>query len=159
MAKYKFSLSSRLKLATCHKDIQLIMTEAIKVSPLDFGIAEGHRSTTKQKYLYDKGFSKIDGIRKKGQHNYKPSRAVDIFPWTKDKDGNFGINYNQRKSVKQVETEFALIIGCILSTAERLLQEGKIKHRLVSGADWDRDELFALDHNFIDWPHLELRKI
>lgn len=161
--KYSFSRNSKAKLNTCHKDLQLIMSEAIKVSPLDFGIAEGHRTLERQQYLYEKGFSRIDGVKRKGKHNHNPSLAVDIFPWTRDINGNFGISYNQQraglKDQKQVTLEFALIVGCILSTAERLLQEKKVSHRLVSGADWDADALFEQDHNFIDWPHLELRKV
>ena len=41
---FEFSKTSKKRLRTCHKDLQLIMECAIAFSKVDFGIAEGHRS-------------------------------------------------------------------------------------------------------------------
>lgn len=158
MSKFQFSKASNAKLNTCHPELQIIMREAIKVSPIDFGIAEGYRSEVRQRYLFSIGRSKIDGINRLSKHNHKPSMAVDIFPWTPDKNGDWGISYNQPEKKKEhLYAEFALLTGVILSTHARLLNEGLVSHALVNGANWDGDELFVLDHTFIDWPHFELR--
>ncbi len=69
---YKFGERSAANLATAHKDLQIVMTTAIKSSMVDFGISEGHRSLERQKELFDEGKSRIDGITKKGKHNYNP---------------------------------------------------------------------------------------
>jgi len=41
------------------------MNEAIRISDVGFGIAEGHRSLEKQLQYYNEGKSKLDGINKK----------------------------------------------------------------------------------------------
>ncbi len=33
--------------------------------------------------MYDKGLSKLDGVKLKGNHNYMPSMAMDIIPYSK----------------------------------------------------------------------------
>ena len=76
---FKFSKRSIDKLNTCHKDLQLIMNTVISVSNIDFGISEGHRSIELQNKYFKEGKSQIDGITKKGKHNYDPSLAVDMF--------------------------------------------------------------------------------
>ena len=78
---YKFSKTSLDRLATCHEDLQLIAKEAIKVSQVDFGIACGHRTKEDQLKAFRGGFSKIDGITRKGKHNYSPSLAFDVYAW------------------------------------------------------------------------------
>ncbi len=70
---YKFSRTSASRLRTCHNDLQRIMNEAVAVSNIDFGIAEGHRSIEKQQQYYKEGKSKIDGVNKIGKHNLKPA--------------------------------------------------------------------------------------
>ena len=58
------------------------MNEAIK--EYDFSILEGHRTIERQQKLYKNGKSQLDGINKKGKHNYNPSLAVDIAPYPID---------------------------------------------------------------------------
>lgn len=75
---YKLSNSSLMKLSTCDTRLQELFQEAIKYSPIDFGITEGHRGIEDQKKYYKEGKSKIDGVNQKGKHNSFPSLAVDI---------------------------------------------------------------------------------
>ena len=82
---YKFSIYSKKKLLQCEPDLQAIFNAAITDSPFDFGISCGYRSQTEQNRLYNQGritegdiVTNIDGITKKGKHNYNPSKAGDM---------------------------------------------------------------------------------
>ena len=81
----KFGNTSKKRLETCHKDIQLILNEAISVSRVDFGVAEGHRSLEDQMKYFKAGKSRVDGVKIKGKHNYSPSLAFDIYAYINNK--------------------------------------------------------------------------
>ena len=81
---YKLGKGSLKKLESVHHDLVKIIKLAITRTPVDFGISEGHRSLERQKELYDQGKSKIDGINKKGKHNYSPSLAIDLYAYHPD---------------------------------------------------------------------------
>ena len=97
---YVFGKRSKEKLAQCHADLQLIANEALKVSRMDFGISEGHRTIEKQQEYFHAGKSKVDGIKIKEKNNYQPTVAFMInegkithrlrwgFNW--DMDGEIG---------------------------------------------------------------------
>lgn len=140
---YKFGETSLERLATCHPDIQLIMKTAISVSPVDFGIAEGHRSVERQKKLFDEGKSKIDGITQQGKHNKKPSEAGDIYAWV-----NGAASWDR--------DHLNLIAGVIIACAYFLLMEKLISHSIRWGGNWDGDGEIISDQNFIDLPHFEI---
>ncbi len=72
---YVFGKRSKEKLAQCHADLQLIANEALKVSRMDFGISEGHRTIEKQQEYFHAGKSKVDGIKIKEKNNYQPKQA------------------------------------------------------------------------------------
>jgi len=85
---FYFSDRSLKKLHTCHPDLQRVALLAIQLSTVDFGVSEGHRSIERQWELYKQGRTEpgkvvtwVDGIRRKSQHNYSPSRAFDVFAW------------------------------------------------------------------------------
>lgn len=143
---YKFSKTSKERLDTCHQDLVLIMTTAIKYSNIDFGIAEGHRSVEKQKQYFDEGKSKIDGINRKGKHNYSPSLAVDIYPYF-----NNGANWDNE--------HLSYLAGLIHGVSEILFSQGRITHKLRWGGNWDMDGVILLDQSFDDRPHFELIKV
>lgn len=142
---FKFGQKSLEKLATCHPELQLIAQEAIKYSTVDFGINEGHRSPERQKELFDKGWSRIDGISRKGKHNYNPSLAFDIKIYV---PGKPELAYDK--------AHLAYVGGVILTVAKKLKEEGKIKHNLRYGGDWDGDGQLLYDHDLQDLPHFEL---
>ena len=146
-AKHTFGSRSKEKLYTCHIDLQLIAEESLKVSQMDFGISEGHRSIEKQLEYFYTGRSKVDGIKIKGKHNYQPSLAFDIYAYI---PGKPRLAYNV--------ANLSYLGGVITATAQRLLNECRITHRLRWGFDWDMDGEIGTDQTFQDMPHFELKK-
>lgn len=149
---FSFSSTSLERLATCEPDIQLVMQESIKSSRVDFGIACGHRTIEEQQELYKQGRSKpgskvtnVDGVKKKSQHNFYPSRAIDLYAY-----------YNGK--AQWDELHLGIIVGHILSVADRLYRDGKISHKLRSGGDWNMNGIYKYDQTLNDFPHLELVK-
>jgi peptidoglycan L-alanyl-D-glutamate endopeptidase CwlK len=145
---YKFSKKSKSKLSTCHKDIQTIMNEVIKVH--DITILEGIRSTEQQQKYFKNGKSQLDGINHKSKHQDDGSgysRAVDIMPYYK------GFNpFTSENGPKS----FYYLAGLVNGIASILLEEGKISHKIRWGGNWDSDMDFFSDSNFFDLPHFEL---
>ena len=141
--QYKYSKTSRERLNTCHSDIQTVMEEVIQITRIDLGISEGHRSIEKQQEYFNQGKSQIDGVHKKGKHNYFPSRAVDIYAFV---DGSACWDIGV----------LCYLAGIIVSTSIRLKKEGKIQHELRWGGNWDRDGVVLSDQSFDDLPHFEL---
>lgn len=139
---YSFGRRSHEKKITCHKDLQLILDEAIKM--YDFTILEGARTLEAQKEYFAQGKSRIDGVTKKSKHQVSEgqplSMAVDIAPHPVDWNDRF---------------RFAFLAGIIKAVASHLLYQGKISHRVRWGGDWDSDNDFK-DQNFFDLPHFEL---
>lgn len=127
---YKFSQRSFDNLKNVDERLVRICNELIK--RIDFTVIEGFRSLERQKELYDKGFSKIDGISKKGKHNYSPSLAIDIIPYRKghnpfdgSKESDIMFD-NLAKEFKQVAKELGI--------------------NITWGGDW----------KFIDKPHFQI---
>ena len=137
----KYGKRSIHNLSTAHSALVILFSEVIKY--FDCSIIEGSRSVERQKELFDKGFSKIDGKTKKSKHNFMPSLAVDVVPYP--------INWSDKKRMYY----FA---GFVKGIAKLLLKEGKIKHEIRWGGDWDGDTKIN-DQTFIDLPHFELKKI
>lgn len=127
---YKFSQRSLDNLKNVDERLVRICNELIK--RIDFTVIEGFRGIERQKELYDKGFSKIDGISKKGKHNYSPSLAIDIIPYKKghnpfdgSKESDIMFD-NLAKEFKQVAKELGI--------------------NITWGGDW----------KFIDKPHFQI---
>lgn len=146
----KFGRTSRERLETCHKDLQLIMNIAIKI--MDFSVIFGHRSIEEQQKLFSQGRNSsgkivdrskvvtyVDGVEKKSDHNFLPSRAVDIAPYPIDWS-------NDRKAIAR----FYLLAGVILAIAWILRIE------IEWGGDWDRDWELR-DQSFDDIGHFAVR--
>jgi len=140
---YEFSTKSKLKLATCHPDLQVIMNAAIKASQVDFGIAEGHRSLEKQLEYFRTGKSKLNGTTSKSKHQGMPSEAVDIYPYVNGK-----ADYSQ--------TSLCFLGGLICGIAADLFERGEVMYRLRWGGNWDKDGEVITDQSFDDLPHFEL---
>jgi len=146
---FRFGKRSEEKLETCHPDLQKIMRLAISRSFIDFGISEGQRSVERQQELYNKGLSKIDGVSKKGKHNYNPSHAVDIYCYHPDS--------NTRRKIAYDLTHLSYVAGVIQSCAVELKEKGEITSEIRSGINWDSDGILVYDHSFLDGPHHEIR--
>lgn len=146
-----FQLGNRSasKLEECHPDLLKIVQLALKVSEVDFGVAEGYRSPERQKSLFDQGKSKIDGINRKGMHNYRPSKAIDIFAYHPD--------LATRRKIAYDFNTICYLGGVLQSCAQILRAQGKISHTLRWGGNWDRDGVIIHDQSFDDLVHFELR--
>lgn len=107
------------------------------MSLIDFGIAEGYRTVERQQKLFKAGKSKINGIDRKGKHNYEPSKAVDIYAWV-----NGSTNY---------DTNVLCYIAGVIQTCGDLLD---IEIRW--GGNWDSDGVIITDQSFDDLVHFEL---
>lgn len=148
--KYNFGKGSTKKLNTCHADLIRIMKLAITKSKVDFGVSEGHRSLIRQKQLFDKDKTKIDGISKKGKHNYIPSLAADIYIYHPDLE--------TRRKLAYDKIHIAYVAGIIQASAEELLNKREVTHKIRWGANWDSDGIIDFDQKFDDYPHFELVK-
>ena len=134
-----FSDKSLSILNNAHIDLQILFNEVIK--HFDCSILESYRSIERQQMLYRKGHSKLDGVKRKSKHNYIPSMAVDVVPYPIDWQ-----NYNR----------MYFFGGVVLGIAKRLKEEGKIKHTIRWGGDWNNDTILK-NQTFIDLPHFEIK--
>lgn len=134
----KFSKTSKSRLETCHKDLQVFCEELIKY--IDFSVLEGHRNQERQDLAYQNGKSKLK--YPKSRHNLSPSMAVDLAPYP--------INWDNLK-------RWYYFGGNAIMLAKKLYLEGKIKHKIRWGGDWNGNDDLD-DQTFNDLPHFELRK-
>jgi peptidoglycan L-alanyl-D-glutamate endopeptidase CwlK len=134
-----FSKKSLQQLATCHKDLQTLFHEVIKY--FDCTVIEGFRNQELQDKAFAEGKSKLKWPH--GKHNAYPSNAVDVAPYIDNR-----INWNQAR-------QFYYFAGFVMAIMERLFLEGKIKHKIRFGGDWDRDNNVT-DETFLDLVHFEI---
>lgn len=147
--------SSQSKLNTAHPDLILLFQEVVKV--FDNTIVYGTRTPEEQFKLFKQGRflnsvgvwavwdkSKVvtycDGINKKSNHNYIPSKAIDAIPYP--------IDWKDERRI----TYFA---GHVKMLAIKLLEEGKITHKIIWGGDWN-DNTEVKDETFMDLAHYEI---
>lgn len=128
---YKFSKRSLNNLKNVDKRLIHICNELI--SHIDFTVIEGHRSLERQLELYEQGYSQIDGITKKGKHNYLPSLAIDIIPYKK--------GHNPFDGSKESEEMFNTLAKEFKKVANEL------GYKITWGGDWK---------SFKDLPHFQL---
>ncbi len=133
---YAFSPRSRERLASCHRDLQLLFNTVIK--DFDCTIVCGHRTREEQAVACRQGRSQTPWPNSK--HNAVPSLAVDVAPYPIDWE--------------DVKT-FCLFAGWVLCTANHLYERGRISHRVRWGGDWDMDNDTG-DNRFNDLVHYEL---
>ena len=124
---YQLSKTSKRRLATCDERLQEIINEAIKITPIDFGVACGHRTPEEQMECFKAGTSKLDGINHLSKHNHSPSLAVDIY------------GYNNKALWD--EKTLSILAGVILSIA---IKKG---FKIEWGGNWK---------SFKDYPHFEI---
>jgi peptidoglycan L-alanyl-D-glutamate endopeptidase CwlK len=134
----EFSNSSLNRLDTCHEDLQLIMSEVVRL--IDCSVLEGHRDKDRQDMLFQKLFSKVRYPNSK--HNTTPSMAVDVAPYP---------------IVWEDDGRFAFFAGWVFCVAANLFELGEITHTLRWGGDWDGDTRTD-DQDFNDLIHFELVK-
>ena len=138
MSSFSFSRSSTENMAGVHNDLITIFTEAIKNSPIDFGVPSlgGLRTENQQRILFMGGSSKCDGFKNKSYH--QTGNALDFYAYI-----------NGRASWDEVH--LAIIAGVILATAKRLRKEGKVESVIKWGGTFGS----AKYHGW-DMPHFEI---
>ncbi len=137
-----FGRTSKANLATCHRDIRIIMQEVIK--HYDCKVLEGHRGEQKQNQLFKHGKSKLKFPY--GKHNTTPSEAIDTAPYP--------VSWaNTTKNLAR----FYHLAGRIMAIADMLKKQGVITHSIRFGGDWDSDDEYD-DQTFDDLVHFELRR-
>lgn len=80
MEHHKLSARSEKRLAKCHPDLQEVVKLALKVSEVDFGVAETARTMARQKELVAAGASKTMNSRHLVAENGW-CHAIDLYGW------------------------------------------------------------------------------
>lgn len=133
-----FSSASKLRLSEAHQDLQTVFNEVIKI--YDCSIICGFRGKAEQNAAYKSGKSKKKWPD--GDHNKKPSEAVDATPYP--------IEWDDKE-------RFVFFAGIVFAVSSRLFSEGKIKHRIGWGGDWNNDGRLK-DETFRDLNHFYIIK-
>jgi peptidoglycan L-alanyl-D-glutamate endopeptidase CwlK len=148
---FSFGKASTERLNTCHPDLRLIAREALQYSQVDFGISEGVRTDDKQLEYFLARKAKLDPRvpeqRAKARHlanEHGLSDAFDFYAFVPGKP-SLAFDFNH----------LCMIAGVLVSTANRLLAEGRIGSRVRWGGNWDGDGEIITDQTFNDLPHLE----
>lgn len=164
----QFSHTSQKNLNTCIHPLRELAIEVAMITPqeLDFSIVEGHRLIATQQEYFRRGLTTIDGVNQLGMHNYSPSKAYDLYPWTQ-KFGTITGHPDQIESIARkvqhkeeelFEAEIRvqkMVYGKFYSIAmlHKVAAE-KLGIKIRWGGDWNGDG-YSLDHTFVDLPHIE----
>jgi hypothetical protein len=149
---FTFSKSSLSKLERVDPRLQLLANEVLKISPIDFAITSGYRTTEEQQKLYKQSKSKLDGITKKSKHQaneYGLSEAIDICPYINGK-----LDYT-------ATDDLFFIIGLFYAKAKELQERYEMSKgnkgldfKLRLGALWDSNSIKR--NSFVDGYHIEI---
>ncbi len=131
----KFSAISLFRLQTCHQDLVTLFTEVVKT--FDCSILEGYRTKEAQEAAFLAGKTKLH--YPDGNHNKRPSMASDVAPYP--------VNFNDIK-------RFYFFGGYVLGVAEKLLEAGKMAHRVRWGGAWNGE--LNRGNMLNDYLHFEL---
>ena len=127
----RFGRISRKRLKTCDEDLIFLFKEVVKY--FDCTVLEGHRGKRLQNKYFKEGKSKLKFPD--GNHNKKPSTAIDVVPYPIDWDDRERMSYFAGY-VKGI----AMMLGIPIRW----------------GGDWNNNNNLE-DNNFDDLPHFELR--
>lgn len=76
---YVLGRKSLANLEGVHDDLVKVVKRAIELTEQDFAVHEGLRSAERQRALYNKGLSKLDGFMNFSRH--QTGKAVDLVPY------------------------------------------------------------------------------
>ena len=133
---FAFGKTSLERLGTCDPRLEDVARRALETSPMDFGIACGHRGKEDQEKAVAEGKSKVHWPN--GKHNAVPSKAFDFFPVVNGK-----ADWDDIKKFKTIALH-------ILKTGEAM------GVKLRWGGDWNCNCIE--DDNWYDRPHIELKE-
>ena len=128
----KFGKTSKKRLNTCDGDLIFLFESVVKY--FDCSVLEGHRGKKLQNKYFKEGKSKLKFPD--GNHNKKPSKAVDVVPYP--------INFSDRERM----TYFAGFVKGMASV---------LGIPIRWGGDWNNNTEVK-DNNFDDLPHFELKE-
>lgn len=132
----EFAKQSEQRLMQAHPDLITLFRTVVK--KFDCIVLESFRDKEKQDEAFKNGNSKLQWPH--GKHNQLPSLAVDVAPYPLDwKD----------------LSRFYHFAGFVQGTAEMLLQDHKITHKIRWGGDWDSDQNLS-EEKFKDLVHFEV---
>ena len=129
---FKFSQKSLQNLKGVNPVLVKVVTRALELSPVDFGVREGLRSVEQQRENVRKGVSQTMDSK------HITGRAVDLYPsvlpvgW----QNNPYVWLPVMKAVKQAGDELGVT--------------------LRFGINWKNDPSLPIETKFIDAPHVEL---
>jgi len=146
-----YSKRSQANLDTCDHHLQILFTEVVK--HYDCTVLYGRRSPEEQFELYkigrvlkngvwvikdkSKKVTNCDGYIKVSNHNFSPSKAVDVAPYIN------GVSLNAQQCY-----HFAgVVIGIAICM--------NLRNKIRSGCDWDADNDIK-DQSFNDLLHWEI---
>jgi len=114
MKIYKYGSTSLSRLHSCHRDLQLVATQALALGIMDITVVCGHRTKEEQNALYPK-FTSVKWPD--SNHNSLPSFAMDLSPYHtvyKYRSGHTsGLSFN--KSINSLEySPFLILINSCL---------------------------------------------
>lgn len=144
MSKPTYGARSSRVLTTLHPDLRRVFQTILSLG-YDHSLIEGYRDQETQDFYYDTGRSKVRFPD--GKHNTKPSLAVDVMPWFKDRPH---IDWQHSQSI-------AHFAGVVRGVASMLYTMGEIRHLVRWGGDWDKD-YDVREKQWDDTPHYELYK-
>lgn len=152
----QYSEASKANLVGVHPD--LILLFATVLPDMDHSIVSGVRTLEEQKEKFDQGLSKLIGLQSK--HVISPQRplgmALDVGPYDHTINAIPWPHKHDTLAVRFRKVgQFYFFAGWVLKTAQILLAEGKMTHKVRYGGDWNQNTSL-LDNNFDDIGHFEL---
>ena len=144
---FKFSKRSIRNMKDVEDELVLVFMEAIKVSPIDFGIPNdgGVRSALRQRQMFNDPHiaTKCDGVTSVSRHQIPEGeafgKALDFYAYIGGK-----ASWNK--------VHLAMVASVILSTAKRLKDEGKTSITLRWGGSFNSKVFKGWDY-----PHIEIK--
>lgn len=160
---FSYSVRSKKVQETLHPDLRLITELVIKNTSVDLVLVEGARTIATQRAYFRDGLSKINpdayeseaALCKVAKHititehpEFEFSRAVDFCAYA----------FHNGKNLSYDMIHLTYLATVFEQAALQLYREGKIKHLIRTGLNWDRDGILKYDQSFVDGPHVELYK-
>lgn len=117
MSRFKLSKRSMAKLSGVHPDMVAVVQRAIELTPIDFGITEGLRTTLRQKELVAAGASKTMNSRHITGH------AIDVVAYVgSEVRWDFGLYLQIAEAFRQAarELNIPVVWGACWTTINRV---------------------------------------
>lgn len=88
---FSYGQASLKRKAECSPQLQAVLDAAIKCSAIDFSLVCGYRDELNQTRAFEDEKSNARWLE--SPHNYKPSFAVDVYPYPVDWEDERPFNY------------------------------------------------------------------